>query len=178
MEWGQVFPLAPAALKTGWLTALFGGMLVLWVGLFFFITHMIQGAASARIAVSGGVLSAKGGFYGRDIALADVDAAGAYRLDLSQGGPKGLKWRTNGVGLPGLAAGWYRLTGGEKALVFVTDKARAVYVPTRLGYALVASPADPDGFLNALRRAADDAAKDADAPRASDAPPPAAGPAT
>ena len=50
MEWGQVFPLAPAALKTGWLTALFGGMLVLWVGLFFFITHMIQGAASARIA--------------------------------------------------------------------------------------------------------------------------------
>ena len=31
MEWGQVFPLAPAALKTGWLTALFGGMLVLWV---------------------------------------------------------------------------------------------------------------------------------------------------
>ena len=46
MEWGQVFPLAPAALKTGWLTALFGGMLVLWVGLFFFITHMIQQAVA------------------------------------------------------------------------------------------------------------------------------------
>ena len=58
------------------------------------------------------------------------------------------------MGLPGLAAGWYRLNGGEKALVFVTDKARAVYVPTRLGYALVVSPADPDGFLEALRRAA------------------------
>ncbi|KHK01980.1 PH domain-containing protein [Desulfovibrio sp. TomC] len=153
MEWGQVFPLAPAAFKTGWLTALFGGMLILWVGLFFFLSHMINGAAAAEIALRQGMLTARGGFYGRDIPLGQVDVAGAMRLNLGAGGPKGLKWRTNGVGLPGLAAGWYRLVDGEKALVFVTDKARAVYVPTRLGYALVVSPADPDGFLSALRQA-------------------------
>jgi hypothetical protein len=154
MEWGQVFPLAPAALTTGWLTALFGGMLVLWVGLFFFLSFMIQGAASARIALTGDMLTAKGGVYGRDIPLAAVDAAGAFRLNCSAGGPKALSWRANGVGLPGLSAGWYRLSDGEKALTFVTDKSRAVYVPTRLGYALVVSPADPDGFLTALRQAA------------------------
>ena len=26
MEWGEVFPMAASAVKTGWLTALFGGM--------------------------------------------------------------------------------------------------------------------------------------------------------
>ncbi|MFP5259927.1 MAG: PH domain-containing protein [Acidobacteriota bacterium] len=153
MEWGQVFPLAPSVLKTGWLTALFGGLLILWVGLFFFLTHMISGAASADIALRGGMLTARGGFFGRDIPLSEVDAVGAFRFDLGDGGPKALRWRTNGVGLPGLAAGWFRLADGEKALAFVTDKSRAVYVPTCLGYALVVSPADPDGFLDALRRA-------------------------
>lgn len=153
MEWGQVFPMAPTVLKTGWLTVLFGGLLILWVGLFFFLSSMINGAASAEIALRQGTLSARGGFYGRDIPVSEVDALGAFRLDLGAGGPKALKWRTNGVGLPGLAAGWFRLADGEKALAFVTDKSRAVYVPTCLGYALVVSPADPDGFLDALRRA-------------------------
>ena len=59
--------------------------------------------------------------------------------------------RTNGVGMPGYRAGWFRLRSGEKALVFVTDSQRAVYLPTTEGYALIASPADPDAFLAALR---------------------------
>lgn len=154
MEWGQVFPMAPTVLKTGWMSVLFGGLLILWVGLFFFLLYMINGAAAAEIALRQGTLTARGGVYGRDIPLRAVNVAGAFRLDLGAGGPKALKWRTNGVGLPGLAAGWYRLSDGEKALVFVTDKTRAVYVPTSLGYALVVSPSDPDGFLNALHRAA------------------------
>jgi hypothetical protein len=154
MEWGEVFPMAASAVKTGWLTALFGGMLVLWVGLFFFLNHMIRGAAAAEIALRGGNLVVRGAFYGRDIPLAAVDAAGATATDLGQKGPKSLKWRTNGIGMPGLAAGWYRLGDGEKALVFVTDKSRAVYVPTRLGYAVIVSPGDPQRFLAALRRAA------------------------
>ena len=154
MEIGQVFPMAASAVKTGWLTALFGGMLVLWVALFFFLTHMINGAARAEIALRNGMLVVRGGVYGRDIPLAAVDALGALPVDLGRAGPKSLKWRTNGVGLPGLAAGWFRLTDGEKALVFVTDKTRAVYVPTVLGYGVVISPGDPDRFLEALRREA------------------------
>ncbi|WP_300163164.1 PH domain-containing protein [Solidesulfovibrio sp.] len=160
MEWGEVFPMAASAVKTGWLTALFGGMLVLWVGLFFFLNHMIRGAAEAEIALRGGNLVVRGAFYGREIPLAEVDVDGAVPSDLGHGGPKSLKWRTNGIGMPGLAAGWYKLGDGEKALVFVTDKTRAVYVPTRLGYAVVVSPGDPDRFLAALRRAAARAAAD------------------
>lgn len=152
MEWGQVFPMAESAVKTGWLSILFGGLLILWVGLFFFLNSMIHGAANAEIALRGGLLVVRGSVYGRDIPLAEVDAVGAHAVDLGQAGPKSLKWRTNGIGMPGLAAGWYRLTDGEKALVFVTNKQRAVYVPTSLGYAVVVSPGDPQRFLDALRR--------------------------
>jgi hypothetical protein len=58
--------------------------------------------------------------------------------------------RTLGTGLPGYKAGWFRLGNGEKALVYLTDLERAVYVPTRAGYSLLLSPADPQAFLNAL----------------------------
>ncbi|UJX41667.1 PH domain-containing protein [Desulfovibrio sp. JY] len=154
MELGHVFPMAAGAIKTGWLTALFGGMLVLWMGLFFFLTYMINGAARAEIALRGDKLVVRGGVYGRDIPLAAINAGEAKRVDLGRKGPKSLKWRRNGVGLPGLSAGWFRLRDGEKALVFVTDKARAVYVPTTLGYGVVVSPGEPERFLEALRQAA------------------------
>ena len=52
------------------------------------------------------------------------------------------------------APGWFRLKNGEKALVSLTDRHRAVYVPTSRGYALLVSPAEPDSFLAALRRVA------------------------
>ncbi|WP_428564921.1 MAG: PH domain-containing protein [Solidesulfovibrio sp. DCME] len=155
MEWGQVFPMAQSALKTGWLSALFGGLLVLWVALFFFLHAMIRGAANAEVALRDGTLVVRGSVYGRDIPLADVDAGAARPVDLGQAGPKSLKWRTNGIGMPGLAAGWFRLGDGEKALVFVTDKSRAVYIPTRQGFAVVVSPGDPGRFLEALRHAAE-----------------------
>jgi hypothetical protein len=55
-----------------------------------------------------------------------------------------------GTGLPGYQAGWFRLRNGEKALVYLTDRRRAVYVPTTAGYDVLLSPEDPDGFLRAL----------------------------
>jgi hypothetical protein len=61
--------------------------------------------------------------------------------------------RTMGTGLPGYQAGWFRLRNGEKALLYLTDQARAVYIPTTLGYSVLLSPVDPDAFLAALRSA-------------------------
>jgi hypothetical protein len=57
-----------------------------------------------------------------------------------------------GTGLPGYAAGWFRLTNGERALLYVTTRERVLYVPTQAGYALLLSPSDPDGMLADLRR--------------------------
>jgi hypothetical protein len=58
-----------------------------------------------------------------------------------------------GTGLPGYRAGWFRLKNGERALVYLTDDRRAVYVPTTAGYSVLVSPGEPDQFLAALRQA-------------------------
>ena len=62
--------------------------------------------------------------------------------------------RRMGTGLPGYQAGWFRLRGGEKALLYLTDRSKAVYIPTTNDYSLLLSPADPDGFLETLREQA------------------------
>ena len=57
-----------------------------------------------------------------------------------------------GTSLPGYRAGWFRLRNGEKALLYVTDPAKAVYVPTQLDYSVIVTPQDPEGFLSAIHR--------------------------
>ena len=73
------------------------------------------------------------------------------RVDFSTTPDLAPRWRTLGTGLPGYRAGWFRLRNGEKALVYLTDRNRAVYVPTTAGFSVLISPADPDGFVAALR---------------------------
>ena len=59
--------------------------------------------------------------------------------------------RTLGTGLPGYASGWFNLANGQTALLYLTNRRHAVYIPTGLGYALLLSPRDPEAFLAALR---------------------------
>jgi hypothetical protein len=58
--------------------------------------------------------------------------------------------RTMGTSMPGYRAGWFRLRNGEKALLYLTDWSRVVYVPTTAGYGLLLSPSEPDQFLAAV----------------------------
>jgi hypothetical protein len=46
-----------------------------------------------------------------------------------------------------------RLRNSEKALLYVTDNARVVRIPTTRGYEVLLSPDDPDAFLRALKSA-------------------------
>ena len=56
-----------------------------------------------------------------------------------------------GTGLPGYQSGWFRLRNGERALLYLTDRTRAVYVPTTAGFSVLLSPAEPDRFIAALQ---------------------------
>jgi len=62
--------------------------------------------------------------------------------------------RTFGTGLPGYRAGWFKLAGGAKALLYVTDQTRVVVVPTTQHYMVLLSPLDPDGLVRSLQRLA------------------------
>ncbi|HEX6940527.1 MAG TPA: PH domain-containing protein [Longimicrobiales bacterium] len=110
-----------------------------------------QWAENTRYEVRARDLRIRGTLYGRRIRRQDLQTEGARRVSVDKAHPLYPKFRTNGIGLPGYAAGWFRLNSGEKALVFVTDPDRVVYVPTRRRFALLLSVDEPDEFLAALR---------------------------
>jgi hypothetical protein len=64
----------------------------------------------------------------------------------------GLKWRTNGIGLPRCHVGWFKLRNGERALAVVTDPERVAFIPTRDGFSVLVSVADPERLIETLRR--------------------------
>ena len=107
-------------------------------------------ASRARIEVSQAGLRITG-LYGRLIPRDAMDLKQARAVDLAKDAAYRPLVRTNGIGMPGNSTGWFKLKGGEKALVFVTDSTRALAIPTNLGYSVLLSPEDPENLLAALR---------------------------
>jgi len=109
------------------------------------------GMRNARFEVSSAGLRLRGDLYGRIIPAVDLRGGSARLVDLNESTEYQTARRTVGTGLPGYRAGWFRLRNGEKALLYVTDPTRVVYIPTRAGYSVMLSPRDPEALLNAVR---------------------------
>jgi len=150
----QVFTLAPTHLSPGWIL-----WLMVPLVLVFSLVHVwfARQADRGAAVVTEEAVSVSGVLYGRTIPLRDIQVLGAGAVSITDG-PYRLAWRTNGAALPGYRAGWFRTKGAGKMLVFITDPARVVHVPTTRSYGLLLSPADPEGFLGALRSAAESGA--------------------
>ena len=91
--------------------------------------------------------------YGRQIPLESLRIDNAEIVNLRTSTHYRLKTRTNGTGLPGYKSGWFKLHNGEKALVFVTDMTRVLYIPTDQDYSLLLSTQNPEGMIKALQDA-------------------------
>lgn len=144
----DVFSIVPAASRMMWvLLGATGVVLVLVLGL---LGAAVAGARTARFEVSPAGLRLRGDVYGRLIPADQIRAVAARRVDFAASPELAPRWRTMGTGLPGYRAGWFRLRNGEKALLYLTDSSRAVYVPTTAGYSVLLSPSDPDKFLTSL----------------------------
>jgi hypothetical protein len=145
----ETFPIAPAATRALWLVPLL--LAVILVPVVVLLGGTLVGAGAARFEVSPAGLRLHGDWYGRTIPSGQIRGRDARRVDFAAEPELAPKWRTMGTGLPGYQAGWFRLKNREKALLYLTDRRRAVYVPTTAGYSLLLSPADPDRFLSAVR---------------------------
>ena len=113
-----------------------------------------RGARTSRFEVTRDGLRIVGDLYGRTIRAADLRGGAARVVDLAAEGGLAPAVRTIGTAFPGYRAGWFRLRNGEKALLYVTDTHRVVYVPTRIGYSVLLSANDPDALVAALRAVA------------------------
>lgn len=143
----QVFTIAPAGMKPLWI--LIPIILVVAVVLLV-LTLSIMGSRTSRFEVSDAGLRVRGDLYGRFIPREQLRIEAARRVDLDRTEDLRPQVRTWGTGLPGYQSGWFRLRNGERALVYLTDRRKAVYVPTALGYSLLLSPDNPGAFLSAL----------------------------
>lgn len=144
----EIFSIAPPVGRAMWLVLVIPGVIVALVaGL---LTMTVVSSRSARFEVSPEGLRLRGDLYGRLIPADQLRGLTPRRVDFTASPELRPQRRTMGTGLPGYRAGWFRLRNGEKALVYLTDSTRAVYVPTSAGYSVVLSPNDPDAFLAAL----------------------------
>jgi hypothetical protein len=143
----QVFTLA-AATGRPWLVVVPAVVVLLLVAVL--LVAAMRAPQTVRFEVSPAGLQLRGDFYGRFIPSQAIVVEHARRVDFSMQTELSPARRTMGTGLPGYQAGWFRLQGGQSALVYLTDRTKAVYIPTDAGYALLLSPQDPDAFIAAL----------------------------
>jgi hypothetical protein len=148
----DTFLIVPGSSRGLWI---FVAVILAIVGIamvFLFVTA--RGATTSRFEISHAGLRLRGDLYGRTIPASALRGGATRIVDLATTHDLQPRWRTMGTAFPSYRAGWFRLRNGEKALLYLTDSRRAVYVPTTRGYSLLLSPQQPERFVERLRAVA------------------------
>ncbi len=145
----HTFPIEPGSIKGLGLISL--GILGVLGLVIVLIGASVWSARAAQFEVSGEGLRLRGDLYGRLIPLESIQLDQVRQVDFQKEPALQPNWRTMGTGLPGYQGGWFRLKDGSKALVYLTQRSHAVFVPTNLGYGVLLSPKDPEGMVQALK---------------------------
>jgi hypothetical protein len=146
----EVFPIVPASARTLWTLAV---ILLTLMPVLALLGTFAWTSQKTSFEASREGLRVRDPLYGRRLPLEALRLDEARTVDLGREPSLRPRRRTNGVGVPGYRAGWFRLQGGERALLFVTDPGRVLYLPTTQGFAVLLSAREPGALLDALRRA-------------------------
>ncbi|MXW66640.1 MAG: hypothetical protein F4Z72_06490 [Gemmatimonadales bacterium] len=148
----QVFPIPPASGRG--ILWFFIIIIVVLIGVTLMLGWAAWSTRNSRAEVSPAGLKLVGDLWGRTIPLDRLELDEARIVDL-RGEPDLVpRRRTMGTALGNYSAGWFRLRSGEKALLYLTDRRRVVYIPTLDGYSLLVSQSEPRRFLDALHETA------------------------
>lgn len=144
----DIFIITPASPKPLWFLSVIG--LILLVVL---LALMVIAYASrnSQVELNNKTLKLSGDFWGREIKIDRLDVSSVRILDLHENKEFKPKWRKLGTGLPGYSSGWFRLGNGEKALVYLTQRNKVIYLPTMDGYTLMLSLDEPEKFIEKLK---------------------------
>jgi hypothetical protein len=151
VEPSQTFAIIPAGPRAIYLLIPF---VLLVLGALGFLVLTAYGSQRATFELAAAGLRFHGDAYGRTIPWSAIDGAQARLVDLTREPSLRPKIRRLGTALPGYRSGWFRLANGERALLYITDSHRVIYVPTTLGYAVLLTPQSPERFLAELQQRA------------------------
>ncbi len=143
----RTFDITPASSAPLIFIAVIGLFLILVLGFFVRIGYSTR---NTKFEISDQGLSINGGINGRFIPKEDIATENIQTIDLTTYPEYQPRIRTNGIGLPGYAEGWFRLKNKEKALLFVTDRSNVVYIPTNRGYSVLLSVSNSDEFRQSV----------------------------
>jgi hypothetical protein len=147
----QSFPMVPAAGRVYLVAIPVAGLALFLVA---FAVYLAWSPRHVQFEVSPGRLRIRGDLYGRTISISELKLAEARLVNLDQEPDLRPVRRTNGTGLPGYSAGWFRLAGGRRGLLFLTERQSVVMLPDSRGWVMLLSVADGSRFLDALKNAA------------------------
>ncbi len=139
--------IVPATTRVLWF---FIPIAIIMVGVLALLAAGAAGTQRSRIELHEDRLRVRGDLYGRAIAYDRLIIENARLVNL-HGEPALMPVsRRVGSGLPGYRAGWFRLRNGRKALIYVTDMTRVLFIPTREDYDILFSAQQPDRLLEEL----------------------------
>jgi hypothetical protein len=148
---GQVFTIAQVSSRT------FGALLLVLLSAMIVIALVglvtVRSARSTTFTIDDDGLRITSTAFSDAIPFGELRRDAASRVDFAANPELAPRLRTWGIAVGQYRSGWFRLRNREKALLHVTDNSRIVRIPTRRGYDVLLSPADPDGFLLALQSA-------------------------
>ena len=104
-----------------------------------------------RFEVTDGALAIIAPLYGRSIPRAKLELGGMRVVKLSDDPSLALERRRNGLALPGVKLGWYRIASAARALVFIARGDKVLYLPTTDGFSLILETPDAESLLETLK---------------------------
>lgn len=143
----RVFGIIPASAGPFLFIWILSMVLLAVIGIFVYIGYSSR---HINFTVNDRGLRIGPGLYGRFIPKEDINTEGVRVVNLNTDREYQQKWRTNGAGLPGYSAGWFKLQNKEKALLFVTDRSRVVYIPTTNNYSVMLSVREAEEFADLI----------------------------
>jgi hypothetical protein len=145
----KIYGIIPASSGPYIFILIISVILICIIGLFIFI-----GYSSRHVSFGVGEdgLRIKGAMYGRFIPRRDIVGEEVKVVNLDVDSDYKPKRRTNGIGLPGYAEGWFKLKNDEKALMFVTERSSVVYIPTNKDYSVLLSVREAEEFAELIKQ--------------------------
>jgi hypothetical protein len=143
----RTFPIVPAGWTARVILAVTGLVPVLVLG---FLVAAVLSPRRAFLEVTVDRVGVRRALYGRTWSRDEVMAPEVRVADWRREPALAPAIRTNGTAFPGYAEGWFRLRGGQRALVFATG-ATVVVAPLRDGTVLLFGATDVEAAAAALR---------------------------
>lgn len=112
-----------------------------------------------QIVLDNRTLQVKAALYTRSLQIDAIDLAHARVVSLEEHTDLKPAFKTNGLALPGLKAGHFRMRNLTRAFCLLTDRTRVLALPLKDGSTLLLSPVKPADLLAHLRELATPAAR-------------------